>query len=624
MLSSGSHMSTTGVPEPHEYSGQLNASTISALVEQCKYRSTDDCVAELARMSRPTVKMHLLGAFQVIGPNDENLTPKGQKARALVALVAVADRGQRTRAWLCSKLWSDRAPEQASASLRQTLTEIRRALGPYKTTFLQTDSLTVSFSLSELEIDTAALRYSLENSTSKQNYSQIGDFLEGIDVQDPEFEEWLSTERSYWDRLREENVEVNKHAESSRAASKNVKDPFLTPFVNFFSQIDILPPKVSSQHPQAFYVANFIADRFTQAATDNQYFKIFDRRLKSNDVTLELPSRRSPIAFVCTIYGETQNLTAQLKLFNCLTSEIEWQATFPVSNNTSNLERDPGLYSRISWAVEAAVRLFQKYSRNLTSEPNIQAQYLIFSAIDDLFGIDSERLKRAEKDIRRSLELMPHSQTLAWLAYLSTFKVGQNIVRLDQGDIEEIESIACEALTLDSNNPITLALCAHVFNFVLLKQEYAIELFTKSLSINPNRPLTWDLFSVLHCYDGKPEIGLKCAQWARELGSFSPYTYFYDTSCCMNAALGGQHEKAVQYGIRALNAQPKFAPALRYVVTSLGQLRSERDTQMWVEKLIKVDPKFSTDQFLQGRHLHFTSEQIDRLRNGFARAGVNK
>ena len=44
-------------------------------------------------------------------------------------MLALSPDGKRARSWLQDKLWSARAPEQGAASLRQSLHELRLALG---------------------------------------------------------------------------------------------------------------------------------------------------------------------------------------------------------------------------------------------------------------------------------------------------------------------------------------------------------------------------------------------------------------------------------------------------------------------------------------------------------------
>src|SRR3954454_20016362 len=78
---------------------------------------------------RPGLGIHVIGAFRVLARNGEDLTPRGRKARALLAILALTPTRRRSRPALQDKLWSDRGPEQGGASLRQTLTEIRRVFG---------------------------------------------------------------------------------------------------------------------------------------------------------------------------------------------------------------------------------------------------------------------------------------------------------------------------------------------------------------------------------------------------------------------------------------------------------------------------------------------------------------
>src|SRR5438874_766937 len=67
---------------------------------------------------RPELRIALIGAFRVLAPDGEDLTPRGRKARALLAILALTPTRRRSRPALQDKLWSDRGPEQGAASLR--------------------------------------------------------------------------------------------------------------------------------------------------------------------------------------------------------------------------------------------------------------------------------------------------------------------------------------------------------------------------------------------------------------------------------------------------------------------------------------------------------------------------
>src|SRR3954465_5135013 len=106
---------------------------------------------------QPELRIHVVGAFRVLAQNDEDLTPRGRKARALLAILALTPTRRRSRPALQDKLWSDRGPEQGAASLRQTLTEIRRAFGEAHRDCLISDMRGIGLAVERvaLDLDTA-------------------------------------------------------------------------------------------------------------------------------------------------------------------------------------------------------------------------------------------------------------------------------------------------------------------------------------------------------------------------------------------------------------------------------------------------------------------------------------
>ena len=70
------------------------------------------------------LRLRCLGTFRLIHGFDRDLTPRGRKARALLAYLSLHD-GPVPRDKLADLLWSTRGEEQAKSSLRQSLFEIR-------------------------------------------------------------------------------------------------------------------------------------------------------------------------------------------------------------------------------------------------------------------------------------------------------------------------------------------------------------------------------------------------------------------------------------------------------------------------------------------------------------------
>ena len=130
--------------------------------------------------------IRMIGVFEVRDEAGQDRTPRGAKARALLALLARTPGHRRPRRWLEARLWSDRGQEQASGSLRQALTELRKALGPLADRLASDRDCVALAGFGTDLADTAVARRAL---------AQGREFLEGIDILDPGFNLWLAEER---------------------------------------------------------------------------------------------------------------------------------------------------------------------------------------------------------------------------------------------------------------------------------------------------------------------------------------------------------------------------------------------------------------------------------------------
>ena len=136
------------------------------------------------------VEIRVVGPFRVTAPSGEDITPTGSKNQALLAILALTPGMTRPRRWIEDKLWSTFGPEQASANLRQSLSKLR-GMSPDLAAVLQGDRNTLSLDQHRVRVEDPVAPGALPDGR---------DLLEGLDVRDPEFEDWLRAERS---RLRD-------------------------------------------------------------------------------------------------------------------------------------------------------------------------------------------------------------------------------------------------------------------------------------------------------------------------------------------------------------------------------------------------------------------------------------
>ena len=140
---------------------------------------------------RPELRICVIGAFRVLTHDGQDLTPRGRKARALLAILALTPTRRRSRPALQDKLWSDRGSEQGAASLRQTLTEIRSALGERYRDCLVSD-------MRGIGLDTDRVTVDLDTADLSEFAATVEppELLEDIEVADEEFEHWLRNQRA--------------------------------------------------------------------------------------------------------------------------------------------------------------------------------------------------------------------------------------------------------------------------------------------------------------------------------------------------------------------------------------------------------------------------------------------
>jgi TolB-like protein len=152
----------------------------------------------------------LLGPFAITDAQGKVITPKAQKTCAMLAMLILSPRATRTRVWIRDKLWSDRGEGQGAASLRQSLLDARRALGDLGGDIIIADKKCISLDLSKINTDFERLMLpASESGFGREAFERAlnEDLLEGMDIRDPEFEDWLTLERQVWQRRVNQQLE---------------------------------------------------------------------------------------------------------------------------------------------------------------------------------------------------------------------------------------------------------------------------------------------------------------------------------------------------------------------------------------------------------------------------------
>ncbi|WP_290318659.1 AfsR/SARP family transcriptional regulator, partial [Paeniroseomonas aquatica] len=142
----------------------------------------------------PMVRLVLLGRMEAWSLASTAVLPRGRKARALLAILGLAEGRPVARATLAALLWSRTGAAQQRLSLRQALHEVQAALAAGGAPLLQPGRGSLTLPAGQVWVD--ALEAARAAATRPEGLERLGaGLLADLDGLDPAFDAWLAERR---------------------------------------------------------------------------------------------------------------------------------------------------------------------------------------------------------------------------------------------------------------------------------------------------------------------------------------------------------------------------------------------------------------------------------------------
>ena len=152
------------------------------------------------------LNLELLGDFRLRTESGSLITISAKKSQAMLAFLGVKPSQLVSRDKMAGLLWSSTAPEQARQSLRQTLSTLRKELAQVSSRkILVEEGDFLSLDASLVYVDVIDFEALVANGTAEsldpatRLYS--GDFLDGFQIDEERFDQWVIAERDRLHRL---------------------------------------------------------------------------------------------------------------------------------------------------------------------------------------------------------------------------------------------------------------------------------------------------------------------------------------------------------------------------------------------------------------------------------------
>jgi hypothetical protein len=519
--------------------------------------------------------IYTVGPLQLLLDNGDDCTPRGRKACGVIALLAHAPGHRRSRKWIQDKLWSDRGPEQGAVSLRQTLGEIRKALGRCKDC-LRADRTMVSLD----PVRVVVLAQSHGQAAFQTTSARDGNVLfEGLDVVDREFEDWLRDQRQMF----EDHPVSNTLADRLNDAGGNSGPPVITR-----GQMQlVLRDSSASCSPHDSMVSNCLTDIVAKSIAELGSVEIFDERDGSmgNGAT-NLTLSNQALSVVGGIARERGKATWRVVLSHIHERQILWSS----AQSFAEFDLDsPDLLRECNRVVDAAFVGFRMREEQAT------ATWLCHQGIQELLKLGKANLDAADRLFDRAFCIEPRGIYLAWRAYLRTFLLVERLATNREETTDEAIAFMHRALELEPRNSYVASFSAHVHAIVRRSYVAAFELAQRSVQLNRSNPIGWACLGMAECHLGKAAEGFQRTLVARELASASPFQYQVEGLSCIAGSIAGDIERAIWLGEASHSLAPAYKPPLRYLSVLYLLNGEEEKSQKIIQKIQVLEPGFSYD-----------------------------
>ena len=530
------------------------------------------------------IRVQTIGGFQMTDAGGQDLTPRGAKTRGLLAILLLTPDRRRSRRWIETKLWSDRGPEQASGSLRQALTEIRRCLGEASDK-LQADREHVALATDAFVVD---LDYDPQAATAQINEGR--ELLEGLDVRDPEFESWLREQRSILETGLSTASQLTHSGTGNLATSPNQSGLIsgalgATQAARFTLTLEPSSDGARVENLVALSLANQVGRLISEYA-------IVDIIAPGTAQAQLSPAQEGLRLRVDVIADDRQtNLLARLEAAD--RPQILWSNQASVRGTGPAIMED-AQFSRLAHnAAETALDLIPRLVESDSSL--FRAEALTARAMREMFSFDGGRLRVADGMLNEAAQISPTPQLDAWRALVRMFMVVER-TEVDNDELRrEANEFARRALDEATGNAMVLAIVGKVR--VLLDGDVAGggALATDAVRLSPGNPIGLSGLATAMMRDGHCGEAVKLAERGRLIARNSPYVHWWGLFSCLAQIANGDFENAI-LSAEAVNARaPNFRAPLRHLYalyTHSGNLEGAAQVK---ERLSRFEPGFSLE-----------------------------
>lgn len=495
------------------------------------------------------MRLHLNGPFRIFDDEHRDVTPKGIKERGLLALLLMSPGQRRTRAWIQDKLWSERTPEQASGSSRQALSNVRKALGTLG---------------DRLHSDRSAIWIAPPIPLTDAFDPAMGELLDDLDIDDPEFADWLRTLRMQQDVAAPvpSFVPTQKHALAHRS-------------------IALICRTDRSGTQRGAFILRALSQKIAAGLCLLGDLDVIDM-----DADDRLVSGDQPVARVDLECLDDSDLAFILiRVTGVPNHRIIWSGRLSLAITVADMWDSED----VSRAVNRAV---QGVADTVSGTPNLAAMAAINRAIRRVYEFDRTGLAKADELLRGALDGEMRGPALAWRGYVRLTEALE-FRDANIGKQAEAMDFVQDALTASPDHPVVLSLASQITLKLTGDLDRAHFLAGRAVAQGDDNPYALDALCQTLIMQRRHEDANKTALRAQRSATGLPHSFSWDLLASFTNLSVGDAAGAFDLALACNRKMPFYRPALRYLV-ALSCLAGQPDeADRFANQLRRLEPDFN-------------------------------
>ncbi|VIO71269.1 adenylate/guanylate cyclase domain-containing protein [Bradyrhizobium ivorense] len=392
--------------------------------------------------------------------------------------------------------------------------------------------------------------------------------------------------------------------DARETAAARVADTDSPPPMPDKPSIAVLPFENMSGDPDQEYFADGMVEEIITALSRFKWLFVIARNssftFKGKAVDVKEVGRRLGVRYV--LEGSVRKASGKVRitgqLIDAVTGAHLWANRF---------ERDLtdvfALQDEVTVAVVSAIQpklLQTEIVMAARRRPeNLTAYDLFLRAMQQFYRSTREGLAETMRLAHRALELDPRFGLVAALASAAHM---QNVVwgyAVDpQFDKKEAVRLVRLALSIDDDDPDTMALAALTSAFMVGDSESEIEMADRAVALNPNSFRAWSSRGHVYRVAGLPEEAVRSFERAIRMSPIDPL--LHRTFTGMGFAFIELHRfgEAIVAGKKALRQNPSYSLAHRCLAAAFALLGRDAEAREAAARLLELDPAFTIVAFV--------------------------